>query len=77
MKYYIMVFKNTHDAMAAEKILEEKAYSFRIMPTPTSITHSCGICVRFENLEQLIKAKEEDFDYKNSYLREGNSYKEI
>ncbi|WP_317312314.1 DUF3343 domain-containing protein [Clostridium thermobutyricum] len=77
MKYYIMVFKNTHDAMAAEKSLEEKGYSFRIMPTPTSITQSCGICVRFENEEELIKAKKEDFEYKNTYLREGNSYKEI
>lgn len=77
MKYYIMVFKNTHDAMAAEKALEEKGYSFRIMPTPTSITQSCGICVRFENEEELIKVKKEDFEYKNTYLREGNSYKEI
>ena len=46
MRYYIVVFKNTHDAMAGEKFLKEKEYNFRIMPTPTSITQSCGICIR-------------------------------
>ena len=35
MNYYIIVFKNTHDAMTAEKKLSELNYKFRIMPTPT------------------------------------------
>ena len=42
MKYYIIVFKNTYDAMTGEKKLKELNYKFRIMPTPTSITQSCG-----------------------------------
>lgn len=77
MKYYIIVFKNTHDAITAESNLDSKGYSFRIMPTPTSITQSCGICVRFDNEEELKAAKEEGFEYKNIYLREGNSYIEL
>ena len=48
MEYYIIVFKNTYDAMNAEKILTDTKYEFRIMPTPTTITMSCGICVRLE-----------------------------
>lgn len=48
MEYYIVVFKNTNDAMAGERKLKELSYNFRIMPTPTSITQSCGICVRIE-----------------------------
>ena len=37
-KYYIVVFKNTLDAMNAEKKIKRiKFYIFRMMPTPTSI----------------------------------------
>ena len=53
MNYYIVVFKNTYDAMAAEKKLKELNLDFRIMPTPTSITMSCGICVRIDNKEEI------------------------
>lgn len=53
MEYYIIVYKNTLDAMNAEKILGEKKFNFKIMPTPTSITKSCGICTRFENREDV------------------------
>ena len=31
MNYYIIVFKNTHDAMTADKKLAMKNYKFRIM----------------------------------------------
>ena len=44
MNYYVIVFKNTLDAMNAEKTLKENNYKFKIMPTPTVITQSCGIC---------------------------------
>lgn len=77
MKYYIVVFKNTHDAMAGEKFLKEKEYSFRIMPTPTSITQSCGICIRVENEDDIKKIKDESFEYKNIYCRDGASYIEF
>ena len=55
MNYYIIVFKNTHDAMSAEQKLNELNYKFRIMPTPTLITQSCGICIRVEEEEELNK----------------------
>ncbi|GAA0071853.1 hypothetical protein UT300003_33780 [Clostridium sardiniense] len=77
MKYYIIVFKNTHDAMTGEKILKEKEYTFRIMPTPTSITQSCGICIRIEDEEEMKRIKEEKFKYKNMYCKEGSEYREI
>ena len=54
MTYYIIVFKNTYDAMAAEKKLKELSFNFRIMPTPTSITMSCGICVRLDEKEEMV-----------------------
>lgn len=76
MKYYIMVFKNTHDAMNAEKVLKEKGYKFRIMPTPTTITQSCGICVRVDSEEILKEIMNEGLDQKNIYLRDSEGYKE-
>ena len=48
MKYYIIVFKNTHGAMCADEKLGELGVSFRMMPTPTSITQSCGLCAIVE-----------------------------
>lgn len=78
MNYYIVVFKNTHNAMAAEKKLTELNYKFRIMPTPTSITMSCGICVRLDDKNQINNILEGDIlEYKNIYFKEENGYKVI
>ena len=75
MNYYIMVFKNTHDSMAAEKRLNELNYSFRIMPTPTLITQSCGICVRVESEEEINNIIENNIiEFKNIYKREDSQY---
>ena len=75
MNYYIIVFKNTHDAMSAEKKLEELNYEFEIMPTPTSITLSCGICVRIED-ENIIEniLNNNIIDFKNIYKRNSEGY---
>lgn len=75
MTYYIIVFKNTFDAMAAEKRLTELKYNFKIMPTPTSITMSCGICVRIDEKE-IIDAilYKEVLEYKNIYSKDSNCY---
>ena len=75
MKYYIIVFKNTHDAMTAEKKLGQLNYKFRIMPTPTLITQSCGICVRIENEEELNNIIENNIvEYKNIYIKDETQY---
>ena len=75
MDYYIIVFKNTHDAMSAEQKLGKLEYNFRIMPTPTLITQSCGICVRVEKEEELNNIlKEEVIEFKNIYKKESAEY---
>ena len=75
MNYYIIVFKNTHNAMTAEKKLSELNYKFRIMPTPTVITQSCGICVRIENEEVVDKIIENNIvEFKNVYKRDEAQY---
>ena len=75
MNYYIIVFKNTHDAMSAEQKLNELNYKFRIMPTPTLITQSCGICIRVEDEEELKKIiSNNTIDFKGIYKKEESNY---
>ena len=77
MNYYIIVFKNTHDAMSAEQKLNGLNYKFRIMPTPTLITQSCGICIRIEE-EEEEKVNEiindNTVEFKNIYKKEEANY---
>jgi hypothetical protein len=75
MNYYIIVFKNTYDAMAAEKKLKELNFDFRIMPTPTSITMSCGICIRIDEKEEIDTIIDNNIlEYKNAYFRNEKGY---
>ena len=75
MNYYIIVFKSTYDAMAAEKKLKELNFTFRIMPTPTSITMSCGICVRIEQKDEIdLVINKHILEYKNIYFRDKEGY---
>lgn len=75
MNYYIIVFKNTYDAMAAEKKLNKLSFDFKIMPTPTTITMSCGICVRIEEKEKVsLIINNNILEYKNIYIRDKEGY---
>ena len=76
MKYYIIVYKNTHDVMEAERNLTNANVEFRVMPTPTSITQSCGMCTRIESEEILNNIIERELvNYKNIYIREKDGFK--
>lgn len=75
MNYFIVVYKNTFDAMEAERILNEKGYNFKIMPTPTSITQSCGICTRFGNEDDISSIIESNIiEYKNIFKKDENGF---
>lgn len=78
MNYYVIVFKNTHDAMAGERILQNLGFDFRIMPTPTTITQSCGICIRFEDEDSINKLIENNYiQYKNIYNKTCEGFSQI
>jgi Protein of unknown function (DUF3343) len=78
MNYYVIVFKNTLDAMNAEKRLKERNFKFKIMPTPTSITQSCGICVRTEIRDDVNNIVANDLvKYKNIYEKNNDNYIKI
>lgn len=77
MKYFIMVFNNTNDAMNGERIFKDNNIEFVIMPTPTYITQSCGICIRFnENIIEKVNSiiEKDSLKYKNIYLNGGKQF---
>lgn len=76
-KYYVLTFQNTHGAISAESILKEKNIKIEIMPTPTSITKSCGISIKFndeymEKVKELLKSG--NVNIKSMYVKEGANY---
>lgn len=78
MNYYIIVFKNTYDAMKAEKDLKEFNLNFKIMPTPTSITMSCGICIRMDKEDEInLVVNNNILIYKNIYFRDDQGYRVV
>lgn len=78
MNYYIIVYKNTFDAMAADKKFTELKINFRVMPTPTSITQSCGICTRIEDLSEVKELIDNnELEFKNIYEKNENGFNKI
>lgn len=79
-KYYLLIFNNTHGAIKAESFLKSQGVNQRIMPTPTYITHSCGISIRLGE-EEIGKVKEfiqeGRVEIKGLYVKEGGEFKEL
>jgi hypothetical protein len=76
--YYLLIFNNTLEAMEGENVLKGYNIPLVIMPTPTSITKSCGIGIRIENpyVEKIVKLKEQGkIKIKNIYVEEDSSYR--
>lgn len=80
-KYYIITFKNTHDAICAEELFNSQVLiKVDIVPTPVYITQSCGISIRFEEskLEDVKNfINKNKFEFKNVYFRDKDGYKLI
>ncbi|MPQ43770.1 DUF3343 domain-containing protein [Clostridium tarantellae] len=77
MKDFIIVFNNTHEAMAGEKIFKENNIKFMIMPTPTYITKSCGISIRFKECELSkidILISNKQITFKNIYVKDQSGF---
>lgn len=65
--FFLITFKNTYDALSTEGFLKSKGITHRVVPTPASITGSCGISIkinpeqaeeiRFYSLEKAINVK--------------------
>ncbi len=76
--YYIITFQNTHGAMNGEIILKNNNIKVEIMPTPTSITKSCGISIKVANefIEQVKELiNKDEMNIKDIYVKNGIEYK--
>jgi len=56
-EYYFITFESTNHALSAEDYLKKNDYSITIIPTPTEVTQSCGLSIKF-NSGCISKIKE-------------------
>lgn len=78
--YYLITFENTHSAMNAETVLKQNSIKNIVMPTPTYITKSCGISLKFDkaDLPMVTKLiKDDSIKIKVVYLKEGSEFKAV
>jgi hypothetical protein len=55
-EFGVITFKSTNYAMKSELAFKNEEISFRTIPTPREITHSCGLAIKFD-LEDTVLAK--------------------
>lgn len=79
-KYCLIIFKNTMDAIKTEGELKKSNIKAIVMPTPTQISKSCGISIKFDTVDlELIKNKVNDksITIKNIYIKENDVFNEV
>lgn len=80
MNFFLITFNNANEAMKAESQCKKNNINVMMMPTPTYITKSCGICIKLDknsmdNVTKLIN--ENNFTYKAVYEFIDNKLKEV
>lgn len=77
--FYLITFKNTHEAMKADKFFERNSIKGTVMPTPTVITKSCGISIKLENndYKKLEEVMNDEIELKNVFFRTSEGFKVI
>jgi hypothetical protein len=79
MDFYILVFKNTLDALKGDEAFKTASVSHVVYPTPPQIIGSCGISMRFqeEALEGVSRLIDSGLSYKALYHITDLGMKEI
>lgn len=76
MRDFIMIFNNTHEAMEGEKVFKSNNIKFTIIPTPTYITQSCGISIRYSNEEEnKVELLYDNLKFKNIYIKDNEGFR--
>ena len=73
---YMMIFKNTMDAVKGQRTFDENNFTYNLMPAPTSITGCCGISLIFRE-DVYNKIKNIKIEYKNIYIKKENGFEVI
>jgi len=54
--YSVVLFFSMSGALRAEKLLNAKNVTNKLIPVPRKLSSDCGVCVRFERQdEQLVR----------------------
>ncbi len=57
-KYYIAMFATKNHAVQVYYVLEKKGFAnFQLISTPCRLQPGCGLCIRFNSLEDLKKLR--------------------
>lgn len=69
MDFYLLIFKNTADALHGEERLKLEKIPHAVYPTPPQILGSCGISLRFTEMElkSVENLLEQGLMYKTLY----------
>lgn len=61
MNVVLLTFDSVNFTMITEKKLIGKGYETKVIPTPREISRTCGLAImlKIEDLEDMIKLKEE------------------
>ena len=80
MTNYLITFKNTHDAMKADREMKKEELKYAVMPTPTLITKSCGLSIKI-NEQEFVKVEQKfktgEWSYNKLFTIEGREFKEV
>lgn len=69
MEFYLLVFKNTSDALKGETEFNDRKILHAVYPTPPQILGSCGISLRLtlDEIESANKVLDSGLKYKALY----------
>lgn len=79
-EYGIITFESIHYALKFEKYLEKAKLEFRTIPTPREISLSCGISIRFKQMDidrikNIIEKSDLSIKGLYKYVKEDDSIK--
>lgn len=79
-KYFIITFENTLRAIQGESVVKNHNIKYAIMPTPTTISKSCGISIKLneEEFNQAVDLiKNNTIEAKAIYRKENLVFVEV
>ncbi len=51
-QHAVVLFYSMSNALRAEKLLKRMSIAVRLMPVPRQLSSDCGICLRFNRLDE-------------------------
>ncbi len=70
-QYGVVLFHTTSAVLQAEKLLNKKGYSTKLIPTPRQFSSDCGVALRFDwnyRAQIQLELDEANVEVDNIYL---------